>query len=514
LDGQETPAEKAVRRRPSLIRNAAIVAGAQAITWAATFGFTVAQARYLGPARFGELSLALSYAVILGVVVDFGLSNKLARDVARRPASAGPALLASVAVRTALWSVAMPFVWASTVLLGYGSELQASILILAVSVLVGGLPLSLAAYFQGCEAFVFPSLASIAQRGSAAVLGVAALALGYGIVVVASVYLAACMLQILVMIPGLRRHPVSLPGVERGAAVDMFRGTATLGCFWILAALYSNVDMVILQRLAPPENVAWYAAAYRLFNATTMVVGFVLGTVLYPALARLSVDSRDALRAAMERSFAFTLASGVFLALTLVVAADQIVALVYSGHDYAPAASALRLLGPGIAAMYANGVFFLALLALGFEKRLLVMAALLALLNPLANLLVIPVLQQNGAALITSVTEAIVLVCVLAATPNDLRRAARPAVVAKVLVAATPAVAALWLLRGWSPFISVPIAGTVYAVLVLGLGIVPLEVVRALADRFRAPRPSTRSSDTSAEPIRVESPAVSQSSGV
>jgi O-antigen/teichoic acid export membrane protein len=491
-----------------VIRNASVVAAGQVVTWTATFLFIFAQARYLDPTRFGELSLALSYAVILGVVVDFGLSTKLARDVAQRPNSAGRALIASFAVRVALWCVAMPLVWAGTVILGYDAELQATILILAVSLLIGGFALSLAAYFQGREAFVFPSLASVAQRGSAAVLGVAALAMGYGIVVVACVYVAASVLQVLVMLPGMRRHPVSSARFERDAAVDMFRGTAILGCFWILGSLYYNVDMVVLQRLAPPENVAWYAAAYRLFNATTMVVGFVLGTVLYPALSRLSVDSRDALRGAIERSFGFVIACGVFLALTLIVAADQLVALLYSAHDYAPAANALRLLAPGIAAMYANGVFFLTLLALGFERRLLVMAAVLAVLNPLANLLVIPLLQQNGAALLTSATELVVLVWVLAATPRDLRVAARPTVVVKVFAAATVAAAALWSLRDLPLFVGLPVSGLLYLTLTLALGIIPVDELRAIPARFRARR---RRDETVAAPVGEGAPAVSQS---
>src|SRR5439155_18059817 len=81
--------------RAPVVRNFSVVAGAQAITWTATFLFTLAHARYLSPARFGELSLAASYFVMLGVLVDFGLSAKLARDVAQRPAAAGKALVAS-----------------------------------------------------------------------------------------------------------------------------------------------------------------------------------------------------------------------------------------------------------------------------------------------------------------------------------------------------------------------------------------------------------------------------------
>jgi len=462
-----------------LLRNLSVVAVAQAITWTATFLFTLAQARYLVPAHFGELSLALSYAALMAVVVDFGLSTKLARDVAQRPATAGQALVATMLVRVGLWCLAMPLVWALTVVLGYDAELRTSIAILGVSLLIGGFAVSLGAYFQGREEFLFPSLGSIAQRGSAAVLGITLLALGQGVIVIAFVYVVSSVLQVLVMIPGMRRHPAPYAPVERSTVVNIFRGSAVLGCFWILGAFYYNVDMLILQRLVPLENLALYAAAYRLFNAALMVGGLFLGMVLYPVLARLSVGSRAELRRALERAFTFLITSGVFLALVLIFAADHVVALLYPAHDYGEAATALRLLAPGVATMYANGAFFLALLGMGFERRLLVMAAVLAILNPLANIIAIPLLQQNGAALVTSLTEGAVLIWVLALTPADLRRAARPRVVANVFVAALPAVACLWLLRD-QVVIAVLAAGILYVGTVLGLGTVPPSELRAL----------------------------------
>ena len=52
-------------------RNVSIVAASQLVMWLATLGFTIAQAHLLGPARFGQLSLALTYALFLTVVIDF-----------------------------------------------------------------------------------------------------------------------------------------------------------------------------------------------------------------------------------------------------------------------------------------------------------------------------------------------------------------------------------------------------------------------------------------------------------
>jgi O-antigen/teichoic acid export membrane protein len=276
--------------------------------------------------------------------------------------------------------------------------------------------------------------------------------------------------------------------LDAAAVIGMFRGAAILGSFWILGTIYYNVDMLILQRLVPSVNLAWYAAAYRLFNIAVTMVGLVLGTVLYPVMSRLSVGSREALRRPIERWFALLVASGVFIAVTLAIAAEQIVALLYPAREYAEAATALRLLAPGLAAMYANGIFFLTLFAVRCERRLLVMAAALAVLNPLANLFLIPVLQQNGAALVTSATEAIVLVWVLAVTPRDLREAARPVVVLRVLAAAAPAAACLWLLRDFSILLVTPVAALVYVAGLVAFGALPASDLTALRAFVRQQR--------------------------
>jgi O-antigen/teichoic acid export membrane protein len=135
--------------------------------------------------------------------------------------------------------------------------------------------------------------------------------------------------------------------------------------------------------------------------------------------------------------------------------------------------------------MYANGVFFIALVGMGFERRLLIMAIFLAVLNPLANAIVIPLFQQNGAALITSATELVVIVWLLALTPRDLRAAANPAVVMKICVAAIPAAACLLLLRDQSLFIAIPVAGIVYVSAALALGTLPAEDLRVILAHFR-----------------------------
>ena len=120
----------------TVARNVAMLTASRVATWIAAFAFTIAQARYLGPGHFGELSVALTYAALLAIVMDFGLGTQLSRMVAQRSPGHEQALAATIAIRAGLWFLAAPALLLVCAALGYGPELQLTIFLLAVSVLL------------------------------------------------------------------------------------------------------------------------------------------------------------------------------------------------------------------------------------------------------------------------------------------------------------------------------------------------------------------------------------------
>ena len=112
----------------SVARSMSILAGSQALMWVAAILFTIAQATYLGPARFGELSVALSYAALLAVLIEFGLGTQLTRLVSQRASGHEEALAATVLIKGGLWLLAMPLVALATLWFGYPGELRETIL--------------------------------------------------------------------------------------------------------------------------------------------------------------------------------------------------------------------------------------------------------------------------------------------------------------------------------------------------------------------------------------------------
>jgi O-antigen/teichoic acid export membrane protein len=470
----------------SIARSVGVLAASQAVMWFAAIMFTVAQATHLGPARFGEFAVALSYAGLLTWMVEFGLGTQLTRLVSQRASGYEDAFAATMVIKAALWLLALPFIILAALWLGYPPELRDALLLLALSVLIIGIGQNIAAYVQGSERFSLPAVANIAQRLSVAGVGMFVLLVRPELPAVAAAFVVSGVVYVLVLLVGLRarswrpRFRLDLRGAR-----SLFRRTLPLGLFGIATTIYWSIDMIILQRLAPPENVGWYAAAYRLFSVATIVPSVVAGIALSPVLSRLSVDSRPELRAVIEKSLNFLTIAGVAAALVLALFADRIIAFIYPADTYAESAIALRLLAPGLLFIYVNWVLSQALLSLHQERRLLIMAGAAAVLNLLANLIAIPLFRENGAALATSLTELFVLVWLVRLMPRDLLSSENVRVATRSLIAAG---ATALLMRPGSDLhlaLALPLALFLFAVLLVLSRAVSMSDLHALRGLVR-----------------------------
>jgi len=403
-----------------ILRNVAIVSSGQVVTWLATFVFVLAQARLLGPARFGELSLAMSYATLFAVVVDFGVATYLTRAIAQHDGAERAVLWTAVSTRVGLWLVAMPLAWLATVVLGYEGQLQATILILVGSLVFVGSAGALTAFYQGHERFLLPTLANIVQRVAAAIVGIVVLVAGLGVMSVAVVYAISAAFALSLLVAGLRGTGLLRIRVEPRANWRLLRSALPIAMYWVMGTLYFNVDMVLIERLMPREALGNYAAAYRLFSAAAIVPAIVCGTVLYPMYSRLSGSSSAALRPVVQKTLSYLGLAGILVAVLFASLSSPIVGLLYPLPAYAPAATALRLLAPGLFFLYANSVLGSALFALHLERRLVVIATSAAVLNTVANFAAIPLFGIEAAAAITSLTELFLFGCLLVASPQGL----------------------------------------------------------------------------------------------
>ena len=170
--------------------------------------------------------------------------------------------------------------------------------------------------------------------------------------------------------------------------------------------LYDRFDVVLLSKLAGSYATGVYVVAYRAL-ALTQIVPYA---VLYSLLPSLSRDwnhegeqsrFRSAIRLLLSAAFIVTLATFVF--------AGPAVRLVL-GPGYAESAVALKILIWAVILRYANYALNTVLLAAGRERVFMSTFLLCLAVNFFGNLIFIPKYSWRAAAVLTIVTELVLLV--------------------------------------------------------------------------------------------------------
>jgi O-antigen/teichoic acid export membrane protein len=134
--------------------------------------------------------------------------------------------------------------------------------------------------------------------------------------------------------------------------------------------LYGRIGVLLLKAFSTAADVAYFNIGYLL----SQPLGFVstaLSMAAFPALARYAQEGPDALRAALKRTSKFQFVVALPLTAGLFLLSERIVLLLFHGHDYSPAATALRLTSLGLALIFFNLMARYALSAIDQERTYL-----------------------------------------------------------------------------------------------------------------------------------------------
>src|SRR5581483_681389 len=232
----------------------------------------------------------------------------------------------------------------------------------------------------------------------------------------------------------------------------------------------------------------WYSAAYRVVDGFNLIpANFTLA--LFPLLSRRGQADRAALGRVYARALKVLLGLGVPLCVGTALLAEPLV-LFFAGPAYVPeAAWALRVLIWFLPFSFVNGVTQYVLIAVDRQRFLTVAFALATAFNLAANLVLIPTFSYLGAALVTVLSEVVLLGPFWWAVVRHLPP------VSLLAVAWRPALAALGMglvvapLAAWSWLASIPVGAAAYFGLLLLLGTFDADD-RALLHRLRGRKPA------------------------
>jgi O-antigen/teichoic acid export membrane protein len=402
--------------------------GASAATSLLLFLLLVAAGRLLGAEEFGYFSFALAFVFFF----DFLLDPRLLAQ------ALGWKLLLAPMVVTASGLMA---VWIQP-----SRRAALAVTIMAGAQVVRSLKEGIRATLLGRERFGLDALSLTAERTGLLVAGLLVLVRGGGLIPLCLVFLGVRVVDLVLLIGLVRfaslRLSIGLGGRQLHA---MLRAALPIGIYYVTLNVYNYVDTVMLAALRPGREVGWYGAAYRIYEGLFLFPA-ILGTVFMPRLSRAHQADPGTFQVLCQRGTRLALLLGMALGLNVALLSAPLIALTF-GADYDPSILTLKVLMSGLPVVFV--LHFLQPVALAMDRqRLLLISGIAGLtLNVLLNGLLIPRHGQLGAALVTVVVEALVLVGLGQGLTRGFGKGGwRTSFWAPLLLVGVPVVAVCWLL--------------------------------------------------------------------
>lgn len=485
-----------------IVNNTVISLIGQFITWTSTLLLTIAYGRFLGDSKFGELYLAINFVGLVGFPLESCFNSQLTRDVAQQPDKALRYLTNTLFLKGLLWFVLYGIILLLCWLLGYNPEERVLVAVCGITLLCSSTASTFAASHCALERTVFPVFGTILEKGLSALVGILLLRQSAGVEVMAFVLLGGSSVSLIWQASWFFRLVGAHFIFDMNLIRKLLRTSVPFLIYGILGVIYYRIDTFLLSLMANTAVLGWYGAGYRLFDTMVFLPGIVVGTIMYPVFSKLSTSSEETLKLAIEKSMNFLLFFGIPMATGLIVAAPNIIGFLYHRPEFIHTIPVLQGLAPGLVFLYANTVATSILISSHQERKITILAAVALVFNLGLNLLLIPRYQQVGAAVVTSLTELLLLCVSVVLVPSRLLPLRSLKVGAKAIIASgVMAIAIQFFLNRYSIFLLIPAAMFVYLCAAGVLGTIPREDILAL---YRGVRHKAQQANPSPDENQLE----------
>lgn len=462
--------------------------------------FAIVMYRLLLPVEVGIYNFAIVLFVAFDIFTNFGLDLFLIRELSQQRRRAGYYLYNSSLFRLLLSLAGVPLL-AGVMLLWQGSGVEAisSDGLVAIGLLYIGLfPASLSkgmtSLFYANEQAERPAAIATITTMNKAVFGVIALLLGYGIVGLAAISIFNNVLTLLVLLWAGRKliGRVGRRFPDRRLIREMAGESLPLMLNHLLATVFFQVDILILQALRGAETVAQYSTGYKWLLAINIVPSFFT-QALFPVMSRQAQDDITALSRTFRFGIKLLFAATLPLAVAFTTLAEPLT-LILGGARYIPdGAIALQLMIWSIPIGWMNSLTQYALVSLGLQRLVTRAFAAAVVFNVAANILFIPQYGFQAAAVATIVSEAVLFVLFMYLARGKLENVRVLSLLWRPLVALAGMLVALFALG--QTLLALILGGGVYVAILLFLrpleaaeGAALLRLLPAGARRMRAVR--------------------------
>lgn len=466
-------------------KNTIVLVALRVLMPALAVGLVLMLSRYLGAEGLGRYTLAFSFLYLFSAIAPLGLGAIITRDGARDRAQLQRILNNSLALGTMAALISTGIMSA----LGYFSEYdlgtRQGIILLSLALVPCTIGLFQDSAFIALERMDYLALGTFVEYVIKVGLGIVFLLLGYGlnsILILAVVgRIVGCVISAML----LRRLGFSTRwAIDRETNRKLLKLAPTFLLIGIFATLYWRIDIFMLSKLQPVEQVGYYGAAWRILELA-MVLPQSLCLALYPQISASALSNLDQLRKIGSVAMRYLFAISIPAAIGVTLLAEPILKLLY-GEGFRAAANTLTIL---ILTLIPYGVVrYHAYVLVGANRQRidLTLNIVMSLLNIGLNLVLIPKYGHLGAAIATFISICIYAILQYGYLLNRLPGwAASIAVPLPILWSCIAMAISVWCFRGMDIFLGIGVGIIVYGVCLFSTGFFSQDELKLLGlDKF------------------------------
>lgn len=392
---------------PMLVRNTFFSSLTLGLRFASSALVFILIARVLGAEEFGRFAFAISFTGIFMVLLDYGFNLYIVKEVAAEPGRAielakdvlGAKLLLSAASTVVLFFIVRG--------LGYPPATELMIYILWLSSILYSFGSFFGSVFRGLNRFQYETYPAIILNGVQVAVIAVLLLLGFKALSIAFAYLASRVLYFAVSYFYMKRE-VGSPGISFSLAssLRLFRETFPFGTHAILAAIYFQIDTVLLSLYRGDAEVGYYQAAMRLVIAAMLVYEIVVSSYYSVIAARFKSDPEGFRRDALSFNKYMLLIGGVFSSV-LFIFPDLFIETLY-GAGYGQSVILAQLLAIAILLRFLGGAYGVLLTVADNQNKRAMGVGVSVVFNIVLNMLLIPEYGAIGAAVASVLTHVVI----------------------------------------------------------------------------------------------------------
>ncbi len=383
----------------TVAQNTSFLTAASILQKVISFVYFTIIARVIGVGNTGDYFFAIAFTTIFTVIADFGLGPILTRETAKYPADSEKYLNTVFWTKIFFGLAAYGLVVFFINVLRYPVALKGLVYLSGATMFFDNLHSAFYSVFRGRKNLIYESIGIVGSQFITLVIGSLALFNHWPLIWLIAAYAI----------------PSFLNAVYSGGAVlRVYR--LRLGMLWdkeifksfimlalpfalagIISRLYAYTDSIIISKTLAKEHLGWWSVPYKITFAFQFIP-VALAASVYPAMSNLTATDSSKLGGLFEKSWRYLFIIVFPLALGLFAIAEPVIVKLYK-PEYLPAVSVLRILLISLIFGFLSFISGALLNATNHQKIQTAILGTALTLNVILNLILLPRLGINGAAL-------------------------------------------------------------------------------------------------------------------